>query len=160
VHKKVGVAVAYAGVPDGEALEPELIDHAPGGGSGRVLEDATGAFLPHGLAGAPLFITDANSLNYFTIRFGGKIQRHCEHHIIRRKRSVTVFKGNLIAPEDFYLASRSAIDLDLLDVAADLRSVSSGVHAQGAAHRPGHADESFKTAKVVLGTERHGAAKI
>src|SRR5262249_33924356 len=114
VHKEVGVAVADTGFPDAQALEPEFIDHAPGGGSGRIFEDAAGAFLPHGLTGAPLFVADANSLDYFTVRFGGKIQRHCEHHIIRRKRSVTVFKRNLIAPEDFYLASGSAIDLDLL----------------------------------------------
>src|SRR5215467_5563172 len=160
VDKEVGVAVADTGVSDAQTLEPQLVDHAAGRRSRRILEDATGAFLPHGLAGAPLFVADANSLNYFTVRFGGKIQRHCEHHIIRRKRSVTVFKGNLITPEDFYLAAFRAIDLDLFDITADLRSVSAGIHAQSAANRTGHADQPFQAAKVVLGTERHGAAKV
>src|SRR5215831_7413343 len=119
VHKEVGVAVADTGFPDAQALQPEFIDHAPGGGSGGIFEDAAGAFLPHGLTGAPLFIADANSLDYFTVRFGGKIQRHCEHHIIRCKRSVTVFKRNLITPEDFYPAAASTIDFHLLYVVPD-----------------------------------------
>src|SRR5215467_9957034 len=124
------MAVADAGIADAQPLESQLINHAASGGPRRVFEDATCGFLTERLAGAPFLIADTNPLKNFLVRFGGKLQRHCEHHIIRRKRSVTVFKGNLIAPEDFYPSPSRAVDLDLLDIAADLRAISTGVHAQ------------------------------
>src|SRR5262245_53141538 len=151
------MAIADAGIADAQAFEAELINHASSRGSGRVLEDAAGAFLPHGLAGAPFFIADANSLNYFTVRFGGKTQRHCEHHIIRRKRSVTVFKGNLSTPEDFYPAPGGAIDLHLLHVAPDLRAVRAGVHAKSSANRAGNTNKPLHPAKIVFRAERNGS---
>src|SRR5262249_28849873 len=71
VDEEIGVTFADAGTADAQSLQAELVDHAAGGSSGRILEDAAGAFLPHGLAGAPLFVADANSLDYFVVRFGG-----------------------------------------------------------------------------------------
>src|SRR5262245_528224 len=151
------MAIADARVAHAQAFEAEFIDHAAGGSSGRIFEDAAGAFLPHRLAGAPLFIADTNSLKYFLVRFGGKTQRHCEHHIIRRKRSVTVFKGNLIVPEDFYLALGGAVDLHLLHVAPDLRAVRAGVHAKSSANRAGNTNKPLHPAKIVFRAERNGS---
>src|SRR5262249_50281187 len=126
-----------AGVPHVTALQSEFVDHAAGGGSWGVLEDAAGAFLAERLARSPLFVADTNSLEYFLERLGGEFQRHRQHHIIRRKRGVPVFKGNLVAPEDFYRACGGAIEFHLPNVAADLHSVGTGVHAQGTTDRAG-----------------------
>ena len=62
VDKKIGVAIADAGVADGEALQAQLVDHAAGGSARRILEDAAGAFLIERLAGSALFVADTNSL--------------------------------------------------------------------------------------------------
>src|SRR5215467_9679341 len=150
------MAVADAGIADAQPLESQLINHAASGGPRRVFEDATCGFLTERLAGAPFLIADTNPLKNFLVRFGGKLQRHCEHHIISCKRSVTVFKGNLIAPEDFYPALGSSIQLDFADVAADLHTVGSGVHAQRTADAAGHADQAFHSAEVVLGAVSDG----
>src|SRR5216684_7017404 len=160
VDEEIGMAVADAGVANGKSFEPQLINHPARGPARRVLEDAAGALLAERLARTPLFVADTNPLKNFFVRFGGKFQLHREHHIIRRKRSVTVFKGNLLAPEDFYLAGGGAVQLDLADVGADLHSIGAGVHAQGAADGAWDSDEAFHAAKVVLGAVGDGAAEV
>ena len=86
------MTVADLGVADAQTFQAKFVNHAARGGSGRIFEDATGTFLPERLTRTPLLIADTNPLKNFFERFGGKFQRHCEHHIIRPKRSVTVFK--------------------------------------------------------------------
>src|SRR5204863_9243423 len=74
--------------------------------------------------------------------------------------SVTIFKGNFIAAEDFNLAGGGPIEFDFADVAADLHAVSAGIHAKRAADGAGDADEAFHSAKVVLGAVGDGAAEV
>ena len=61
IHKKIGVAVADAGVAHAEAFEPQIVNHAACRHTWRIFEDATGALLPKRLAGAALFVADTNS---------------------------------------------------------------------------------------------------
>src|SRR5580700_750874 len=49
VDKEIGVAIADARIADVESLQAKFVDHAPGGGPRRILEDAAGAFLPQRL---------------------------------------------------------------------------------------------------------------
>ena len=158
--KKIGVAVADARVADGETFQAEFIDHASGGGARRILEDAAGALLAQGLAGAPLFIADTNSLENFAVRLGGKSELHCQHHIIGRKRSVPVFEGNLIACEGFLFCAWPLGRPYFADVRTDLRAVRSGIHPQCAADGTGDADQALHAAEIVFGAEGDRSAQI
>src|SRR5258708_17166224 len=123
-------------------------------------EEAVGACRGQRLVRTLLVVGDTNPLKNFFVRFGGKCQLHREHHSIRRKRSVTVFKGNLLAPEDFYLAGGGAVQLDLADVGADLHAVGAGVHAQGASDGTGDTDEALHAAQIVFGAVGDGATEV
>src|SRR5260370_38364599 len=105
VHKKIGMTVADAGVAHGQTLEPQFIDHAARGGTWRIFEDASGAFLAERLARTALFVADTNPLKNFFERFGGEFQNHREHHIIGRKRSVAELQRNFSAPKTFHLSA-------------------------------------------------------
>src|SRR5690242_4335031 len=160
VNEKIGVAVADAGIADGKALEPQFINHASGGPARRILENAAGAFLIERLTGAAFFVADANALENFAVWLGGELQFHREHNIIGRKRSVTIFEGNLFFPQRFNARVGGAIEFHLADVGTDLRAIGAGIHAQGAPDGSGHADEAFHAAEVVLGAKGDGAAQV
>src|SRR5271165_2759321 len=160
VDEEIGVAVADLRVADAEALETKIINHAPRGRTRRIFKDASSTFLAQRLASSAFFVADTNPLENFLERLGGKFQFHCQHHIIRRKRSVAVFKGNLFAAKGFEFALGGAIEFYFADVGADLHAVSAGVHAQRAAHGAGNADQTFHAAEIVLGAVGHGAAEV
>ena len=154
------MAVADARIANGVAFESELIDHASGGRSGRILENAAGAFLAKRLAGTPFFVADTNPLENFAEWLGGKFQLHREHHIIGRKRCMPVFERNLIALENFDLARGAAIDFYLANIVPDLDSVGAGIHAQGSADCAGNADQPFHAAEIMLGAEGDRSAEV
>src|SRR3981189_3693202 len=160
VHEEIGMTVADAGVAHGQALEPQLLDHAARGGARRVFENAAGAFLAERLAGAPFFVADTNTFEDYFERFGGEFQYHRENHILRRKRSVPVFERNLVATENFDRPTGSPVELHFADIAADLHPVGPGIHAQSASDGAGNTDESFHAAEVVLGAEGDHAAQV
>src|SRR6516165_2545812 len=82
VHKEIRMPVAHPRVAERVALQAQFVDHPSGRPARRILEDASGAFLPQWLARAPLFVAETNSLQDFLVRPGGKFSLHCEHHII------------------------------------------------------------------------------
>ena len=73
---------------------------------------------------------------------------------------MAIFKGNLIAPQDFNLAFGGPVKFYFADVAANLHAVSAGVHAEGSTNGAGDADESLHSAKIVLRTIGDGAAEV
>src|SRR5258708_6961001 len=96
----------------------------------RILENTARDFLIERLAGAPLFIADANSLEYLAVRFGGKFQSHCEHNIIGRKRSVPVFEIYFRPAQSFNPARGRAIHLYLSHESSNLCPVGPRIHPQ------------------------------
>src|SRR5215469_102373 len=50
IHKKIRMPVADARVAEAVALQTQFIDHPSGGPTRRILEDASGTFLPQRLA--------------------------------------------------------------------------------------------------------------
>ena len=66
----------------------------------------------------------------------------------------------MFAAEDFYLAFRGAVELDLADVAADLHAVCSSVHAKSASDRAGNADQTLHATQIVFRAEGDSAAEV
>ena len=129
---------------------------APGG----FLKMQPALFCPSGWLARRFSLQIRMPVRISLVRFGGKFQLHCEHHIIGRKRSVPVFEAKSDRLESFDFARGRPVELHFADVGADLRAVGAGVHAQRAADRAGNADEPFHAAEIVLGAEGDGAAEI
>src|SRR5437763_9104024 len=58
IHKKIRVAIADARIAYVTAFESQFVDHASGGRTRRIFENAAGAFLTKRLTGTPLLVAD------------------------------------------------------------------------------------------------------
>jgi len=113
--RRIGVAVADAGVAHGQPFQSELVNHASGGSARWVLEDAAGAFLAQRLARSPFFVADTNtfedSLNGLEVV---PMSPRASYHQAQKK--CAGIRKKFDARAEFGSSVRSAVELHLAHV--------------------------------------------